>query len=78
MVRLQVRDSDGAVVMSASQSDGRIVIDGPAGRIDLIMPYAATEVAPGTYRYDLEVTYPGGMRRTYEQQTLVVVEDVTR
>jgi hypothetical protein len=76
--RLQVRDSAGAVVISASTSDGRLTLTPASGRIDMLVPYSATGLAPGSYRFDLEVTHAGGLRRTYEQDTLVVLEDVTR
>jgi hypothetical protein len=75
--RLQVRDATGAVVISASTTDGRITLTPASGRIDMSVPYSATGLAPGPYRFDLEVTHAGGMRRTYEQDTLVVLEDVS-
>jgi hypothetical protein len=50
--RLQVRDASGAVVISASTADGRLTIQPAAGRIDLLVPYSATGLAPGSYRFD--------------------------
>jgi hypothetical protein len=76
--RLQVRDAAGAVVIAASTADGRLTLTPASGRIDMLVPYSATGLAPGSYRFDLEVTHAGGLRRTYEQDTLVVLEDVTR
>ncbi|GAB4483861.1 MAG: hypothetical protein OHK0044_33290 [Burkholderiaceae bacterium] len=76
--RLQVRDEADAVLISASTSDGRLTITPGAGRIDMRVPFAATALAPGSYRYDLEVTHADGTRRTYEQETLVVLADVAR
>lgn len=76
--RLHVRDAAGVKVMEASTADGRLTLQPAAGRIDLVMPSAATGVAPGTYRFDIEVTYPSGVRTTYEQATLVVMEDMSR
>jgi len=75
--RLQVRDATGAEVIAASTTDGRLTLTPASGRIDMLVPYAATGIAPGTYRFDLEVTHASGLRRTYEQDTLVVLEDVT-
>jgi hypothetical protein len=75
--RLQVRDAAGAVVISASTADGRLTITHASGRIDMLVPYAATGIAPGSYRFDLEVTHAIGLRRTYEQDMLVVLEDLT-
>lgn len=76
--RLHVRDAQGAKVMEASTSDGRITLQPSLGRVDLVMPKEATDVAPGTYRFDIELTYPSGVRRTYEQENLVVMEDMSR
>jgi hypothetical protein len=76
--RLQVRDAAGAVVISASTADGRLTLTPASGRIDMLVPYSATGIAPGSYRFDLEVTHASGLRRTYEQDTLVVLEDMTR
>jgi DNA-binding IclR family transcriptional regulator len=75
--RLQVRDQAGNVVVSASTTDGRITITPAAGRIDMTVPYSATGLAPGSYRFDLEVTHASSLRRTYEQDTLVVLEDMS-
>lgn len=77
-VRLHVRDAAGAKVMEASTADGRITLQPAAGRIDLVMPKEATGVSPGSYRFDMEVTFPSGVRQTYEQATLVVLEDMSR
>ena len=77
-VRLHVRDPAGVKVMEASLADGRMTVQPTAGRIDMTMPKEATVVAPGGYRFDIEVTFPTGVRYTYEQNTLVVLEDVTR
>jgi hypothetical protein len=76
--RVQVRDAAGAVVISASTADGRLTLTPASGRIDMLVPYSATGLAPGSYRFDLEVTHASGLRRTYEQETLVVLEDVSR
>lgn len=76
--RLHVRDAEGAKVMEASTSDGRLTLQPSLGRVDLLMPKEATGIAPGSYRFDLELTFPSGIRRTYEQATLIVLEDMSR
>lgn len=77
--RLMARDSAGTVVLSASTADGSLTITPATGRIDMVVPYAATEtISPGAYQYDLEVTYGGGDRQTIERAVLVVLEDITR
>ena len=76
-VRMMARDDEGNMVLSASTADGRISAD-ENGRIDLEIPYTETEaLAPGSYRFDVEVTLPSGFRRTIDQDALVVLEDVT-
>lgn len=76
--RLHVRDPAGALVMSASTADGRIVIQPAEGRLDLAMPKEATAaLAPGLYGWDLEVTHGDGRRHTYEHGSLRVLVDVS-
>lgn len=74
--RLHVRDAAGGAVIIASLLEGRLTVDSVAGRIDMIVPYALTNLAPGSYRFDLEVTFATGIRRTYEQDTLVILEEM--
>jgi hypothetical protein len=76
--RLHVRDADGALVAEASTLDGRLAITAVEGRIDLLMPYTATQLSPGSFLFDLEVTHASGLRRTYEQAVLVILEDMAR
>lgn len=78
VARLHVRNAEGALAMAASTADGRLTMHPAHGRIDLVMPYTATDVPPGGYRFDLEVTYPDGTRQTYEQASLMVLEDMSR
>lgn len=75
--RLHVRDALGVIQMQASTTDGRLTLQPTAGRIDLVMPKEVTAIPPANYRYDLEVTFPTGVRTTYEQATLVILEDLT-
>lgn len=77
--RLQVRTTGGALVLAVTSSDAALTITPLSGRIDLAVPYADTEgLAAGSYRFDLEVTYADGRRRTYEANTLTILEDVSR
>lgn len=76
--RVQVRNPAGALVAEATTGNGVLVLNGPAGRLDLILPAATMATLYGNYRFDLEVTYPTGVVRTYEQGALVVAEDVSR
>jgi hypothetical protein len=76
-IRLQVRDTNDAVVIEATTNNGYFTIDSNHGRIDMNVPYSSTNISPGNYKFDLEVTHANGIRRTYEQGTLIVLEDVT-
>lgn len=77
--RLHVRDADGLKLAEASTADGRLVITPAAGRIELTMPAAVMAgLAPGSVRFDIELTSGGGEVTTLEQSTLVVREDMAR
>lgn len=76
--RLHVRDDAGTLLVSASTADGRLTLTPAQGRIDMLVPASAMAIAPGAYRFDIEVTFASGVRRTYEQDTLVVLEDISR
>ncbi len=75
--RLHVRDAAGAKVAEASTADGRLAITPADGRITMTIPADAMVLPPGSYRYQLEVTYATGDVETIESNTLVVLEDIT-
>ena len=75
--RLHVRDKNDALIMSASIANGRLIMQPIGGRIDLVMPKEITNVDSGKYKFDLEVTFANGTRKTYEQSNLVVMKDIT-
>jgi hypothetical protein len=77
-VRLQVRDANDAIKISASTSDGKITLTPAQGKIDMTISYTETNLPPGSYKFDLEVTHANGIRRTYEQGILIVIPDVTK
>lgn len=77
--RVQVRDWTDALVLSASTADGRLTVSPAIGRVQMSVPAAATAgIEPGRYSFDFELTYPDGVRTTYESATLLVQEDVAR
>ena len=76
--RLHVRDESGSLLIEASGSNGRMVIQMAQGRVEMTVPYEAMEIAAGTYSFDFEVTHAGGVRRTYEAGALIVLEDQSR
>lgn len=77
-VRLHVRDNAKSLVYAALTANGDIVVDGAAGKLSLTVAASVTATwTPGTYKFDIEVTYPDGTVRTYEPNVLAVLEDQT-
>lgn len=79
--RMQVRSTvDSPVVLLAlSTDDGRIVLGGPAGTVQLLL--SATETAALAWRqavYDIEIEWPDGTVRRLAQGAIVVSPEVTR
>ncbi len=69
---------DETVLMSLSDVSGELTINGAIGEIDLLVPYADMEpLGLGTYRADMEVTYPNGVRSSSETFGVDIVEDIT-
>lgn len=77
VARLQVRSRNDILIV-ASTDDGKIVLTPELGELAMTIPYILMDVKPGTYSFALEITHANGVRRTYEQDTLVILEDVTR
>jgi hypothetical protein len=75
--RLQVRDTSGNLMLEASTVNGKITITPAEGRIDMVIPYDAMIMPIGKYRYDLEITYANGVRRTYDSNLIEILEDIT-
>jgi len=76
--RVQLRNSQNTLLVEANTSNGRITLNPTQGRIDMNVPYSVMESVPvGTYQYDLEVTFPNGVRRTYVVDNLHVERDVS-
>jgi hypothetical protein len=76
--RLHVRNNAKALIYAASTVNWDIVVDGTAGKLTLTVAAAETAAwAPGTYKFDLEVTHADGTVKTYESSALAVLEDQT-
>lgn len=75
--RLHLRDEAGALAVAASTANGWLTLTPLSGRIDLAVPDSAMAIDPGRYKFDLEVTFNDGRRRTMEQATLLVREDMS-
>ena len=67
-----------APAMSLSDATGELTINGAAGEIDLLVVYADMEdLAIGSYRADMEVTYSNGVRSSSVTFIVNIVEDIT-
>lgn len=80
--RMQVRTEtdSGDIVLGLTTENGRILIYGTQGRIDLSIPKSVMEaVAPDKYVYDLEIVAPiTGIVTRLTQGNFVVRPEVTR
>lgn len=77
--RLQVRTkaADEKVWLDVSEQDGLTIVEPPISGV--IMLEVQTEDLPvGKYYFDLEITLASGRKKTYEQNMLIVKQDVTR
>lgn len=74
--RLQLRDKAGAVLKTLTPT-----LTALTGTVDATQPYTATQVAWKTAKYELELTYADGTRRTEVGGSITVkggqVTDVT-
>lgn len=76
--RLHIRDENDNLIYAATMDNGSISIDAPNGTIYLTVDASITRnMNPGTYYFDIEVTYPNGTVKTYEQEKLKVMKDIT-
>jgi len=76
-VRLNLRDRNMGLVVSANQSNGKISINAGTGTISLAVPYSEMDIPLGAYIWDLEVTFSNGVRQTVDEGRLFVVQDYT-
>ena len=75
---MEVRDSDGTLIVTLSTANSRIALGGAAGTITLTVDDADTEdLDPGTYRYDLTLTSSGGTTTRLIEGVFTVAEAVT-
>ncbi len=80
--QMQVRPTSGSTgtpLVDISSEDGDIVIDGPAGKMELNIPKEVTVTVPvGEYVYDLLVTGPTGLVEELIFGFVTVKERVTK
>jgi len=71
-----VRNNAKSLIYAASTANGDIVVEPLSGALALTVAAASTATwAAGSYRFDLEVTYPDGVVATYESNVVAVMED---
>jgi hypothetical protein len=75
---IQVRKtaSSSDVVLSLSSADTSIVIGGVSS--NQITLKKVVNIAAGSYVYDMNVTFPSGLVKTYVWGTFFVQEDITK
>lgn len=78
--RFYVRDSKEALLYAASTETGELVVDGINGTLSLRIEAVATKLWPITkpkaeHRFDLELTDSNGIVKTYDSNSLVVLQD---
>jgi len=77
--QLRANASSDTAVLTATTSDGTLVITGAQGRIAFaISATAMGAIAAGTYVYDLEIESSGGVVTTILTGTFTITPEVTR
>jgi len=81
-VQMQVRPtvgSTGTPLVDISTALGTILIDGPNGKIELLIPKAVTSLLPvGTWEYDVMVTNVSGWTEQIISGVANVIERTTK
>ncbi|MCE5306362.1 MAG: hypothetical protein LLG20_01850 [Acidobacteriales bacterium] len=80
--RFQIRETadDDTIMLTASTAAGTLIIDEDDGEIAFAVPAASTkDLEPGTYKFDIEVTWPDGVVETMlGPADITVLADVSR
>jgi hypothetical protein len=71
------RSIDSPVVLSFSSTNGSIIVTDASGGI-IQFPPRLIKIPPGKYFYDLQVTYPTGVVKTYFSGTWIIISDFTK
>jgi hypothetical protein len=77
--KMQVRkDAGKPLIVELSTTNGRIIIDGPNGKISLLIPASITEtLPPGIYKYDLELINNTGFVTRFIEGIFEIVGQIT-
>lgn len=76
--KMEIRVSPGSgVLVTASTANGKIILDGKAGKLSFIVPYSDLTALSGTYQYDLLITSPTSVVTLVIQGTFKVNDGIT-
>lgn len=71
-------DADISWELDSADEDGNLTVTAEAGRIDIHVPASITETLSGTYRMQLEITWPSGRVDRLLDAVLTVSPEVVR
>lgn len=76
--RLHLRDGAGAKLIDATSANGKLVITPIEGKVNMTIAASETDgLAPGSFKFDLEIAYADGTVQTYDSNVLIVLADQT-
>lgn len=80
IVQARRHPGDGSVAweLNSEDEDGNLTVTADTGRIDIHLPAAATAELSGTYRMQLEITWPSGRVDRLVDAVLTVSPEVVR
>lgn len=86
-IKFQIRDLKGGLMIEAltEHITTSVVYEKPDPSlpymwllsISILIPYMLMEFSAGEYVFDTEVTYPNGIRKTYNQTSLTLKQDIS-
>jgi hypothetical protein len=77
--KMQIRDSSGTLLATASSANSEITIIGSTGTVNVVFPAATTATIPaGSYLSDLQVTFADNTVTSSSTITITVAEGITQ
>lgn len=75
-VKMQIRDTANALIFELNNTvGGGITISNNV--LSILKNFTQNQLAAGTHKYDLEINFASGIRRTILQGAFIVLADVT-
>lgn len=76
--KMQIRDSSGSLMATASSANSEITITGSTGTVNVVFPAATTALIPaGSYKSDLQLTFPDTTVQSSSTLTITVEAGIT-